>query len=97
MAIDLKGVVVHDAEILVTGDGSIFITSTNPKLLAEVFALPFQSERLSDVRAVVKTGSTDAIAVAERIAVSWEKDGFKVNRVNGKQDIDKLVQSYILP
>ena len=39
--INLDGIVLHDAEILVNGLGSIFITSTNQKLLAEIIDLPF--------------------------------------------------------
>ena len=96
MTINLDGIVLHDAEILVNGLGSIFITSTNQKLLAEIIDLPFQTARLSHIRTVTWTSGTDAIAVAERIAISWENDGFKVNRIDGKSSTDKLVQSFIL-
>lgn len=97
MAINLEGIVLIDAEILVSGADSIFITSANPKLLSEIFDLPFQTARLSNVRAVCWTGGTDAIAVAERIALSWEVDGFKVNRLRQELGGNKTpVQSFIL-
>jgi len=96
MAINLDGIVLHDAEILVSGLESIFITTNNIKLLSDAFELPFAFSRLSNTRAVVWTGATDAIAVAERIALSWESEGLKIARIDGKNGDKIFVQSFVL-
>lgn len=43
MAINLDGIVQHDAEICVVGKDAFFITSTNQSLLSEALAMPFNT------------------------------------------------------
>ena len=96
MAINLDGIVSHHVELVVVGNDSIFITTTIKRLLLEALELPFSTSLISNIKIAIWTGGTDAIAVAERIAISWENDGFKVNRVVCKAGVDTVVQSFVL-
>jgi len=97
MAINLDGIVLYDAEISVVGKDAVFVRSSNQNLLTEGIELrPFNTYRVSNSQIVIWTGGTDAIAVAERIAMSWEYDGFKINRIVLNAENRTAVQSFVL-
>ncbi|MCA6430156.1 MAG: hypothetical protein IM613_12045 [Cytophagales bacterium] len=95
MPIDIDDLLIYDVEIKLLGEKSILVDSQHTALIADVRALPSPIWvcGLGDNSAMIQpSGDIDIISLAERIALSWESEGYKVKRVARDSTI---VQSFI--
>jgi hypothetical protein len=100
MSIDISGLFLFDVEISVQGNGITVITQVQ-ECIEDLLALPspvFTYHCPESGVVLVSAHGTDTIALAERIAISFEDRSYKVKRtVTPLFSIDgREVQSFVL-
>jgi hypothetical protein len=92
MAIDLSGLFLTDVEILLEGNG-FKVRSHRQFVLDETLSLPapILSMELTKGCVWVNPYGTDLVALAERLANTWESQGCKVKRLVDNREIQSFV------
>lgn len=95
--IDLKGIVSHDVIISIIGNErkSIWFYTVDAHCINDLNSLPFHV-RQNKKGEYVCFPPVDVIALAERIALSWEQQGIKVERRITCWEGNQKVQSFVL-
>ena len=98
--IDLSGLLTHDVEIRVQGDG-ILVYTQKQDVTDDVLNLPapIWSQQMRTGVLDISPRTVDTIALAERLALTWETRGYIVKRVVtplGYTKPSNVVQSFIL-
>ncbi len=99
MAIDLSGLFIADVQVRVQGDGAMVITSKED-CIQDVLALPkpIWTRLIKEGTVDIEPHGYDIIALAERLASTWESRGYTVERiVTPLHSLDsRKIQSFIL-
>jgi hypothetical protein len=98
--IDLSGLFTHDVEIRMQGDGFIVVTHSTT-VINDTLGLPapIWSHEVNKGHVLVSPHGTHCIALAERLALHWESQGYKVKRIVAPLHTvgsNNEVQSFIL-
>ena len=98
--IDLTGLFTHDVEIRVQSCSFIVVTQI-AAIIADTLDLPAPIWTYETTRGnvLVSPHGTDYIALAERLALYWESQGYKVRRIVAPlctTGSNNEVQSFIL-
>ena len=99
MSIDLTGLFTHDVEIRMQGNG-VIVKTRHKKIIEDILALPspIWTNQMAVGLLDVSPHGIDCIAFAERLALTWEGEGYVVKRFHTPlYSFDsKQIQSFIL-
>ena len=97
MAINLDGIQLHDAVISIISNErrSLWVYTTNQKCINDLNDLPISIKEVSK-GVYVMYPPMDLLAIAERIAISWENEGLKIDRQTIFLSKKTSIQSFVL-
>ena len=99
MTVDISGLFLTEVEISVQGEGIMVITQIQ-ECIDDTLSLPSPIWTYESQKGIVHVSprGTETIALAERLAATWEGKGYKVRRkVTPLHSFDsREVQSFIL-
>lgn len=99
--INIDGLFIYDAEICLNHN-IIVVDTQHDALIGDILALPppIDVSTLNKGSAMIRPRNMDVVALAERIAGTWESQGYKIKRIVASEGVNRRihteVQSFIL-